>query len=125
MNKNGENRKIRDILSFSMSIPAIFHLKNCIYLSTKQTGIPFHSLLTPSNIPISGVCQSKVWKICIKTFQTGKLCVFCHFRCQFETFIIQTTEIISSLKNTGQRVATLANVSNIPIHEVCRNCDRK
>ena len=46
LNKIGENREIFEILSFSMSIPDNFHLQNCIYLSTKHTGYPIHSLWT-------------------------------------------------------------------------------
>ena len=55
--ENGENRKIFELLSFSMSIPDNFYLRNLIYLSTKHTGNPTHSLWTRSYIPISGVCR--------------------------------------------------------------------
>ena len=57
LNKNSENRKIIEILSFSMSIPDNFRLKNYIYFFSKHTGQHILSLLTLFNVSIDEVCQ--------------------------------------------------------------------
>ena len=69
-----------------MSIPDIFHLKNCIYLFSKHTGHHILSLLALLNISTHEVCQN-FGKKPIKILETGKFWLFCDFLCQFETFL--------------------------------------
>ena len=49
LNKNNENWKTFKSLSFSMSIPDSFRLKNCIYLFSKHSGQHILCLLTLFN----------------------------------------------------------------------------
>ena len=104
LNKSGENRKIYELLFFSMSIPDKFYLQNCIYLSTKHTGYPIHSLWTRSHIPISGVCR-KFGKNCIEFLKIGYFwgCLSISVS-NSDSFEIKNF-FISPLKVTGQRVA--------------------
>ena len=74
-----------EIFPFSMSIPDIFHLKSCIYRSTRHTGQhlflfdPFqHSNLRS----LLKIFEKKVQK----TLKTEKFWDFRQFRCQVETF---------------------------------------
>ena len=111
-----------EIFPFSMSIPEIFHLKSCIYRSTKHTGQhlflvdPFqHSNLRSLLEMFKKICK-KLWKL--KNFG-----IFVNFGVKLRLFHSKT-ETISSLKTTGQQTATLVNVFIIPIYGVCRNRDR-
>ena len=64
--KNSGNRKVPEILSFSMSIPDNFCLKNCIYLFSKPSGLHILSLWTLFNVPIDEICRNwrnKLYKI--------------------------------------------------------------
>ena len=104
-----------------MLIPDFFQMQKCIYLSTKHTGQQIHSLLTLANVLMANFVEKKLIKKILKIEKLD----FCQFWCQFWClFSLKKTEIISSLKITGQRVANLGNVLNIPIHGVCRNCDK-
>ena len=104
---------------FSMSIPDIFHLKSCIYRSTKHTGQhlflvdPFQHSNLRSLLKIFKKNFIKLWKL--KNFG-----IFVNFGVKLRLFHSKT-EIISSLKTTGQQTATLVNVFIIPIYGVCRN----
>ena len=69
--------------------------------------------------PFSTFQPTKYGK-CIKTFQKN----FCHFRCQFENFSNFRTAIIF-FKTTGQLTRYLLTLSNISIHAVCRNFNKR
>ena len=107
---------------FSMSIPDIFHLKSCIYRSTKHTGQhlfvvdPFQHSNLRSLLRIFKKNCIKLWKL--KNFE-----IFVNFSVKLRLFHSKT-ETISSLKTTGQQTATLVNVFIIPIYGVCRNRGR-
>ena len=111
--------EIFEILPFSMSIPDIFHLKSCIYRSTKHTGQ--HLFLVDPFQHSNLRSLLKIFeKNCIKLKNFGN---FVNFGVKLRLFHSKT-ENIASLKTTGQQTATLVNVFNIPIYGVCRNCDR-
>ena len=84
-NKISDNRKI---LSFSMSFPDSFRLKNCIYLFFKRTGQHILSLSALFNVPVDKVCQKLGKKH--KIFENWTSLCFCHFRSQVETFSFRT-----------------------------------
>ena len=110
-----------ELFPFSMSIPDIFHLKSCIYRSTKHTGHlflvdPFQHSNLRSLLKIFKKNCKKLWKL--KNFG-----IFVNFGVKLRLFHSKT-ETISSLKTTRQQNATLVNVFNIPIYGVCRNRDR-
>ena len=69
LNKNSE---IRKILTFSMSIPDSFRLKNRFYLFSKHTGLHILCLLTFFNVSIDQV-RRNFGKKCMKPWEIGKL----------------------------------------------------
>ena len=74
-----------EIFPFSMSIPDIFHLKSCIYRSTKHTGQ--HLFLVDPFQHSNLRSLLKIFKKnCKKTLKIEKFWDFRQFRCQVETF---------------------------------------
>ena len=108
-----ENRKIFEILSFLMSIPDSFCLKNCIYLISKDCGPHILSLSALFNVPVDEVCQK---------FGTKLHNIFENFKI-FGRFVIFTekTSINSSEKATGQRILSLLTLFSVSIHKVRQN----
>ena len=74
-----------EIFPFSMSIPDIFHLKSCIYRSTKLTGQHLF-LVDPFQHSNLRSLLTVFKKNCKKTLKNEKLWDFRQFRCQVETF---------------------------------------
>ena len=111
-----------EVFPFSMSIPDIFHLKSCIYRSTRHTG-QLLFLVDPFQHSNFRILLKIFKKNCIKLWKLKNFGIFVIFGVKLRLFHSKT-ETISSLKTTGQQTATLVNVFVIPIYGVCRNRDR-
>ena len=102
-----------------------FHYKTAVNSSGKPTRQHIFSLLTLFNVSIDEVGR-KFGKKCIKLLKIEKFSDFCHFLCQFETFSIEHCNYLV-IKDywTTHHIFSLLTLKNIPIHEVCRNFNKK
>ena len=79
--KSKKNRKVFEILPFSLSIVGSFRLKNCIFLFSKDTGRHILSFSTLFNVLDDEVCE-KFGKKSMKSLKIEKFWDFYHFLCK-------------------------------------------
>ena len=80
-----ENGRVFVIFGFNLSF---FHLQHGNYLFEGAFWTTKCFFLTLWNFRIHEDCRNFIKK-CIKTLKIGEFCVFCHFRCQFETLSLK------------------------------------